>query len=160
MGKILAVQARGRALEEQIAEAEANKKAAIEAMAEQQGVQMGKGEDGFVLDPAAARLGELLALAATHTDAGDETAKNLGMHLQAAMACLEAHLQAYDSKAAGAHQQGSGQISTEPGSKEVDKAAGGREGSRSPRRSEDAAAASLAAAAKALAAAKPTGGSP
>ena len=160
VGKILAVQARGRALEEQISEVEASKKASIEAMAEQQGVQMGKGEEGLAQDPAAARLLELLALAATHTDAGDETAKNLGMHLQAAMACLEAHLQSYDSKAAGAHQLGDGPTSTEAGSKEKDKAAGGREGSRSPRRSEDAAAASLAAAAKALAAAKPTGGSP
>ena len=156
--KIEEVQARGRSFEEQIAEAEATKTAVIEKMAEQQGVQWVRQEPEVGTDPTAARILGMLALAATHTDAGDETAKSLGMHLLAALACLEAHLQAYDSKAAGALQGPNPVTPRASSSQEGDKQGPAREGSRSPRRTEDAAAASLLAAAKALAASKPTGG--
>ena len=98
------------------------------------------------LQRAAQRITNLLAQAAIQSDAWDERAKALGQALEGATQCLMLHLESYDqNKGAAATAK------TTNSPEGITKAT--RDGSRSPRREEDALAASAAAAAKALASA-------
>ena len=62
-------------------------------------LQSGEALETKQVDPWVAKWSNMLALASTHVDAGDERAKELGHLFHEAAASLEQHLQAYDTKA-------------------------------------------------------------